>query len=146
MGRPTKLTATVQATIVKEIALGVTLDDAAMAAGVSYTTLQNWRNRGAAAKSGQYFEFLAAVSLAEAEAAANFTKTLTSAAQKGDWKAALEWLKRRRRGTWGDAMDLNMSGKVTVIRVVDETHDRSDDSTPEAAPNASGGASEDKAI
>jgi hypothetical protein len=111
MGRPTKLSPEVQAVIVREIELGVDLDDAAAAAGVWYNTLNEWRKKGAEQKTGKYHEFNVAVARAEGIAAENFTKTITNAAQKGDWKAALEWLKRRRRAKWGDAVDVTTGGE-----------------------------------
>ena len=120
MARPSKLTEDVKNTIVDAILHGCTYADAAGAAGVHYDTFNNWMQAGAKAKSGQYFEFFEAVSTANAECAKNFTRIIQVAAAKGDWKAALEWLKRRRPVDWGDAsrVDVTTDGeKLPAINV-----------------------------
>lgn len=112
MGRPTKLNPKTHKAIVDAIGLGVTLEAAAGAAGVSYNTFNEWMLKGAAAKSGLYREFYEAVERERAAAISKFTQTLTGAAAKGDWKAALEWLKRRDRLNWGDSLKLDV-GSLT---------------------------------
>lgn len=106
MARPSKLTPESQAAIVDAILHGCTYKDAAEAAGVEYNTFNEWMKKGAEAKSGAYHEFNEAVQVANAQCAANFTRVIQNAAAKGDWKASLEWLKRRRRGEWGDNVDV----------------------------------------
>lgn len=111
MARPSKLTPETQSTIVDAILHGATYKDAAEAAGVSYDTFNEWYKAGREAGKGKFFEFSEAVSKANAECAVNFTRIIQSNAAKGDWKAALEWLKRRRRAEWGDNIDLTTQGK-----------------------------------
>lgn len=127
MARPSKLTPETQAVIVDAILHGATYQDAAESAGVWYNTFNEWMKRGADAKSGIYYEFNEAVTRANAECAKNMVRVIQSAAAKGDWKAALEWLKRRRRGEWGDNMDVTSGGNafqppqiIEVIKTKDE--------------------------
>lgn len=112
MARPSKLTPESQAVIVDAILHGATYKDSAEAAGVEYNTFNEWMKKGAEAKSGAYREFNEAVSKANAECAVNFTRIIQSNAAKGDWKAALEWLKRRRRNEWGDNVDVTSGGQA----------------------------------
>lgn len=117
MSRPTKLTNEVQEKIVKDISLGVSYVDAAGAVGIDYATFNNWMKRGEDAKSGQYFEFFHAVSQSKSIAFSNFTKVITKASMDGEWRAALEYLKRHDPDNWGDKsnVDLTSGGeKITV--------------------------------
>ena len=84
MGRPSKLTPEAQAAIVEAVLHGCTYSDAAEAAGVWYTTFNDWMLKGKDAKSGQYHDFYEAVNKANAECAKNFTRVIQSAAAKGD--------------------------------------------------------------
>lgn len=45
------------------------------------------------------------------------TETTTSG-HEFDWRAALEWLKRRRREEWGDKLDLSKLPDETILRLV----------------------------
>jgi len=62
--------------------------------GISTETLQNWLKGN--------LGFFALVEEAESQAEINFTSVVAKSAKEGDWKAAVEWLKRRRRTEWGD--------------------------------------------
>jgi transposase len=117
VARPSKLTPEAQAAIVDAVLHGCTYKDAAEAAGVWYTTFNDWMQKGAEAKSGQFHEFYEAVSKANAECAVNFTRVIQTAAAKGDAKYALEWLKRRRRAEWGDNVDVTTGGEKIVISI-----------------------------
>ena len=111
MARPSKLTPETHAAIVDAILHGATYKDAAEAAGVWYTTFNEWMQRGEAAKAGQYYEFNHAVRQAEAQCRLNMTRVIQSAAAKGDWKAAEAYLRRRDRTNWGDNVDVTSGGK-----------------------------------
>lgn len=106
MARTSKLTPELQAQIVKDVSLGVTFRDAALAAGVEEATFYNWMKWGKEQKKGLYFEFFKSVRSAESVARKNFTLVITKAAQDNDWRAALEYLKRHDRTTWGDNVDV----------------------------------------
>lgn len=114
-GRPTKLTPEIHETVVKNIRMGVTLVDAAGAVGVDYQTLSNWLKRGEGEGTGPYFRFFVACEQAKAEALQLMTRVITKAAAvEGDWKAALEYLKRRDPRNWGDRVSIDIDlGKLT---------------------------------
>jgi hypothetical protein len=62
--------------------------------------------KGSGAKSGKFFEFFGAVRLTEATARVNYLNAIAKAANNGDWRAALEYLKRRDKATWGDTFEV----------------------------------------
>ena len=53
-------------------------------------------------------EFFCACSKAEAIARLNYTNTIARAASDGDWRAAMEYLKRRDPENWGDRSALTV--------------------------------------
>ena len=118
MARPSKLTPETHAAIVDAILHGATYKDAAEAAGVWYTTFNEWMQRGEAAKAGQYYEFNHAVRKAEAQCRLNMTRVIQSAAAKGDWKAAEAYLRRRDRVNWGDNVDVTSGGEAITLKIV----------------------------
>lgn len=140
MARPTKLTPDIQAAIVDAILHGASYKDAAESAGVSYSTFNVWMKAGENAKNGKFVKFLEAVRQADAECARNMVRVIQSAAAKGDWKAALEWLKRRRRADWGDGVDVTSGGeKIEIgIKYIDY---RTNIATPETGPSGDSEAS-----
>lgn len=93
MGRPTKCNPEIEKKICDALRIGATRTAAYGAAHVSHTSFLEWLKRFPA--------FLASVTHAEAEAELRFTAIVTKAAQDGDAKYALEWLKRRRKYDWG---------------------------------------------
>ena len=111
MARPSKLTEETAQIITDAILHGASYKDAAESAGVEYNTFNEWRKRGADAKSGKFKEFNEAVEVANAQCAVNMVRVIQSAAAKGDWKAAESWLKRRRRDEWGDGLDVTSGGE-----------------------------------
>ena len=118
MARPTKFTPEVTETILKAIGMGATYKDAAEAAGVEYVTFQNWMNKGKDATSGKFLTFFNAVRREEAAARLRYLSTIAEASRKGDWRAALEYLKRRDRPNWGDGVDITSGNeKITEIGV-----------------------------
>jgi hypothetical protein len=111
MARPTKLTPETQAAIIAALSIGATYKDASEAAGVWYTTFLDWMKAGETATGGKFYEFYNAVKRTEAEARNNYLRTIAEAAKDGDWRAALEYLKRRDRANWGDNIDLSSGGE-----------------------------------
>ena len=98
-GRPTKLTAAVQETIVSILTAGHTRTVAATAACISLDTLARWMQKGQAAQTGIYADFCGAIARAEAEAEVRMVTIIQMAGAK-DWRAATWWLERRRPVDW----------------------------------------------
>lgn len=111
-GRPTKLTSETHDSIVKDIGNGVTFVDAAGAAGIEYTTFRDWMKRGEVETKGIYYNFYHACKAAQAQARKRFTLVIAKAASEGDWRAALEYLKRHDPENWGDKSDINLTANV----------------------------------
>lgn len=123
MARPTKLTPETHAAIEKALKIGSTRKDAAGAAGIVYTTFLDWMQAGETAKSGALYEFYNACTKAEHTARLNYLNTIAKAAQDGDWRAALEYLKRRDPDNWGDKQAVALTGAdggpvVIDVRIV----------------------------
>ena len=106
MARPSKLTPETIKTLTDAIGLGASYVDACGAAGISYGTFALWMQKGQEQKKGEYFDFFEAIRAEEAAATLRHLAVINNAAAKGDWKASLEWLKRRRRTEWGDSVAL----------------------------------------
>lgn len=111
MARPTKLTKKVEAAIVQSVRNGNYSEVAARAAGISPTTMRNWRARGeeGGAKNAPYVRFLAALTRAEAEAEERAVKALGDAFSE-DWRAAVEYLKRKNPERWSATERLEHTG------------------------------------
>jgi len=124
MARPTKLTPETQDAIIKALSIGATYKDAAEAAGVAYNTFNEWMKAGEKQKRGQFREFNELVKRTEAQARNNYLATIAKAANTGDWRAALEYLKRRDRANWGDSVDLTSKNEKLEAKVSDEQFDR----------------------
>lgn len=101
-GRPTKYTPANRKKILDALKNGALRKDAAEAAGVGTSTFSEWLN--------QFPEFSEAVEAAEAEVANACAARIVQEARdpSGDWKAALEYLKKRRRNDWGESLDLKV--------------------------------------
>ena len=128
MGRPTKLTPETQKRIIDALRIGATRKDAALSAGVTYDSFNLWYNTGVKGRSGRYYQFCQAVDQAEGEARLRYTSVIARAANDGDWRAALEYLKRRDREHWGDNIDLTSAGEriQVVLKWEDYNHDDGD--------------------
>jgi len=115
MPRPSKLTDDLRDAIVKSLTIGATRKDASEAAGIDYTTFLNWMARGAKARTGKYFEFFDAASKAEAEARINYTTIIAKAASKGEWRAAIEFLRRRDKDNWSERQEVTGAGGGDLV-------------------------------
>ena len=62
------------------------------------------------------------------------TETVVTEGREFDWRAALEWLKRRRRMDWGDSLDLRKLDDETLIALLEKTAENDED--PQAEPEA----------
>lgn len=131
MARPSKLTPETIKTLTDAIGLGASYVDACGAAGISYGTFALWMQKGQEQKKGEYFDFFEAIRAEEAAATLRHLAVINNAAAKGDWKASLEWLRRRRRAEWGDSVALtDPDGKKfeLIVKYAD-----TDNKPPEAA-------------
>lgn len=121
LGRPTKLTPETKRRLLALLGTGCTRRDACLASGVPVRTFMCWLERGVkereAGRSTLFTEFLAETEQAEAEARAKLTAVIVKAAADGDWRAALEYLKRRDREHWGDNVDVTSGGEKVAPRV-----------------------------
>lgn len=105
VGRPTKLTPTVQTLLLEATRCGSYLAPACAAVSVGYSTVRGWIERGEReAEEGQvtrYSEFAASFRAAEAEAELAAVGAWVSAFRDGgDWRAAAEYLARRHPERW----------------------------------------------
>ena len=107
MPRPSKYNPVIGKALCDHLKTGCTRKDAYGAVGIDAGTFANWLTR--------YSDFSYAVGVAEAEVANNMTRIVVKAATAGDWRAALEWLKRRRRDEWGDNLSLSRLSDEDVI-------------------------------
>lgn len=104
MGRVSKLTQDRRDGIVRDLKTGCTMKNAAEANGVSEATFHRWmqRNEG----------FASAIREACAVAERSHVRTVVKASAGGDWRAALEWLKRRRPDDWGDRVTHDLDNEI----------------------------------
>jgi hypothetical protein len=111
MGRPTKLTKKVRDKVVQALEIGATLEIAALSAGITYQTFNNWRKAGEgiaerlmadsrlkkqdlAPQDKQLFQFFEAVEKAIADSAMLFLAPIFAAAVNDPRWAA--WMLERR--------------------------------------------------
>lgn len=93
-GRPSKRTPEIDKVIEEALRLGSTRRAACACAGISEDTFAIWLKR--------YSDFSDLVNRVEGEVERRMAATIIKAANDGDYRAALEWLKRRRPADWGD--------------------------------------------
>ncbi len=92
MARPTRCTPERVARICEALRAGTTHRTAAACGGVSRDTFYHWLKTRP--------DFAAQVATAEAACAVAMVRVIYEAAQRGEWRAALWWLERRRPADW----------------------------------------------
>lgn len=126
-GRPSKLTPEVQQRLLQAIASGNTRKDAALYAGISVGTLEDWigRGRGGGRRPAHppYVAFVDALEKAEAQAVVRNVAIIQKAAAD-TWQAAAWWLERRRPDDWGRKERVEHS--TAPERPMEVRHDTSD--------------------
>lgn len=99
-----------QNAIVEALKMGNTRTASWQYAGVSHQTFYRWLHENV--------KFCEAVTRAEATAEVGHVGVLAQAAIGGDWRASLEWLRRRRRVEWGDSIDIRKLDDDTLLRLL----------------------------
>lgn len=99
-GRPTKLTAQVQESILVAIRGGNYLETAAAFAGIDADTLRRWVKRGARESKGRYREFYGSLKKALADGEAVHVARI-GAASGEHWQASAWMLERKHPEKWG---------------------------------------------
>ena len=107
MARPTKYDPARVKRVCQCLQDGGTRKAACEAAGVDAASLARWLAR--------YADFADAIAHAEADAENAMVRVIHKAAIGGDWRAAENWLKRRRREDWGDNEKVTHGGSLEFI-------------------------------
>lgn len=95
------------ARIINDLRDGNTRRCAAEANGIDPATLWRWMEADAT--------FATSVREAEAEAERLHAATLMRASHEGEWKASVEWLKRRRPDEWGDRVTHAIDAQIAQL-------------------------------
>lgn len=126
-GRPTKLTAEVQARIVAAVRDGAPREDAALAAGISVHTFMQWVERGRVGKrrptTPLYAQFAHAIEKADAESVVHAVAVVRKAIAEGQWVPAMTFLERKRPQHFGRRWqaEIAASDSQAPLRIVIET-------------------------
>lgn len=105
MARPTKYGPESEKRIIEALSAGVSRKTASEYAGIDQDTLIRWMKR--------YTDFADAVRAAESKVEVSAVVSVRQAWMAGDWRAAIEWLKRRRPKEWSETHRLEI---VTTVR------------------------------
>ncbi len=121
-----------QRAILDALKMGNTRRASAAYAGIATSTFYLWMKENRT--------FSDAVTHAEAIAEVGHVGVLAKSAISGDWRASLEWLKRRRRIEWGDTLDIRKLDDETLLRLLTlaEGGEEEGDTAPEIANAESG--------
>jgi hypothetical protein len=131
-GQPTKLTPEVHARIVEVVAAGNYLKTAAQFAGVSVSTLTAWMARGRAAaaladrgepvpeEEQRYLAFMGAVAQAETQAEVAAVVQWRRAFPN-DWRAARDYLGRKRPEQWAPKTTISITTEEAEARIEQAT-------------------------
>lgn len=110
-GAPTKYNAERHKKIIDAVASGQRLYVAAALAGVTVETCRLWARRGNEGEK-QFKSFAEDYKKADAIAEARAVRDIVKAHQKGDWKAAMWWLGKRKSKAWGiEKQQVELSGR-----------------------------------
>jgi hypothetical protein len=100
MGRPSKLTSELQASMVKMLRAGVHPETACKVEGLALSTYYDWRKRGEEGEE-PYAEFLFETTRATALVIGQLEHEVIKAAQR-DWRAGAFMLSKRARDIYGN--------------------------------------------
>ncbi len=107
MARPSKRTPEVEKRIMDALAAGASRKTAAEYGGIDEVTLIRWMQR--------FENFASAVIRAETQCEVSAIISLRQGWMAGDWRAGLEWLKRRRPKEWGDVTRVEIISSVREL-------------------------------
>lgn len=113
MARTTILNDTIASAIVEAAEQGATLKASAQAAGVTYESLRDWRNRGKRGEGEPFASFAARLEKAIGNAQLKMIRVVQTAALGGTWQAAAWWLERRYHKQWGRKDTLTQRAAIT---------------------------------
>ena len=116
-GRPSLYTPEMVAAIVTALEGGNTKRDAALGAGITYTTMREWEVR--------FPEFASATEKAQAQARQKMVAIVVKVAEslEGNWTAAMTFLERRDPEHWGrrDRVSMTVDLNREARRLANET-------------------------
>ena len=114
IGRPTKYHPEIVAAIVASLTVGNTRTDSALLAGINRDTFHEWMK--------VYPAFSVEVERAEARARQRAVAQLARAGSR-DWRAALAFLERRDRDSWGrhERVEMTIDVDKEIKRIVAES-------------------------
>lgn len=112
-GRPTKLSAEVQAKVIEALAAGNFRQVAADYAGIGLRTMNTWLAEGKKATTGPHAAFRQAVLEAERKAEMRMVALVMRAAAT-DAKHAEWWLERKQHARWGRKTEQKLDVKSDV--------------------------------
>ena len=98
---------------------------AAISAGISETTLHQWKRRALWEPNGAHAEFVKALASAHADAEVSLVATVRMAA-KGEWRAAVWLLTHRYKERWNDELSASTSSMATSTQASGEAADGKD--------------------
>ncbi len=104
VGAPTKFTHKTREKIINAVKIGATYELAALYAGISYDSFNNWMKQGKKDKQGEYFDFFNSVKEAEGFGAVMWLTKIEKAASSGNWQAAAWKLERRYPNQYGKSV------------------------------------------
>lgn len=124
MARPTRLTEQVQNAVCDAIRHGATYQAAAEAAGIAYSTFNDWRKD----QRPRYVKFSEAIMRANADAQLDLLAKILNKSDD-DWRAAAWILERRFKNDFGAAVDLTSKGDAIVFEIKRQADDQEADHT-----------------
>ena len=117
IGRPSLNTPETRAVILEALALGNTVKDSCLGAGVGYSTLREWATADP--------EFADALEKAQAQARQKMVAVIAKVAfsLEGNWQAAMTFLERRDPEHWGrrDRVSMTVDLNREARRLAQET-------------------------
>lgn len=112
-----KLTPALIEKLAQQVSSGMYVAVAARNLGLEPSQVYSWLQQAEEPGAKKILrDFAAAMHKAESQAELHAVLVVRKSMQSGDWRAAIEYLKRRHPERWGDHMDIRHSGEVTIVR------------------------------